>query len=540
MDTTTRRICALLESPDAMRRCAAAIALAELAPKDAAVVKALGGALAAAEPRLAGYLLEALDAIGSPAAVPYVLPMLDAPELDTKLRAAAIVARGGAAVVGEIERRIDKATSAQKLVLIDVLARVHTREALRVILHLLDDPDLEVAKQCCDAVRRHIADVRVKDRGPFHKQVLAAIEPGPAQTHERVAASCLLLLGYLGRPECVPVLLRHATPERVLYLRRHALLGLKHVALAGAAAVSVSRELQRYLGDGDDGFVRLVLETLDHVPESGAAAVPWTKLLASANPTVRAHAARKTAAADNPAANRRLVALLAHEDTVVREIAAGALSAHPGATPLLLEALRAEADPEAAWRLAKILKPHGAAVDPKARKRFIEMAADDLQAGRPRHQALLYFLRNMDPNAADEVLRDAGLAHQQAKRWAPAVECLRRLINTEFFDDEIRYALSVSNLKLSPKDLASEARAEDHAVRGFQGLVHNPGFGLLARLTKDKSLDAAELYYLGFHFSEAIGEDSAFGRELLAHVAKKWPRTDAGRAARNKLKSTRP
>ena len=116
------------------------------------------------------------------------------------------------------------------------------------------------------------------------------------------------------------------------------------------------------------------------------------------------------------------------------------------------------------------------------------------------------------------------------------MECLRRLVGTETCDDEVRYELSVCNLKVSPKDLTPHVRAEDHALRGIQGLLRNKAFKLLDRVKKDKTLDAADLYYLGFHFAEATTEDREFGRELLAHVAKRWPKSEQGKAAKHKAK----
>ena len=114
MDRTTKIICGLLQNPNHMRRCAAAITLAELAPKDATVVRALGEALQDANPMMIPYVLEALEAIGSPVAVPYVLPLLDSGEIEIKLRAAAIVSRAGSAVVPQILERIAQAAPAQR------------------------------------------------------------------------------------------------------------------------------------------------------------------------------------------------------------------------------------------------------------------------------------------------------------------------------------------------------------------------------------------------------------------------------------------
>ena len=168
------------------------------------------------------------------------------------------------------------------------------------------------------------------------------------------------------------------------------------------------------------------------------------------------------------------------------------------------------------------------------------LAARELQAGSPRRDPLLYFLRNADPAAADAALRQVGLKFRQGKKWAQAVECLRQLVNTESFDDETRYELGVCNLKQSAKDLAPQLRLEDYAIRGLQALLRNRAFDLLPRLKKDKALDAADLFYVGFHFSEVLGDEKQFGEQLLQHVVKRWPRSPEAKAARNKLKLARP
>jgi len=54
-------------------------------------------------------------------------------------------------------------------------------------------------------------------------------------------------------------------------------------------------------------------------------------------------------------------------------------------------------------------------------------------------------------------------------------------------------------------------------------------------------LDAADLYYLGFHFAELPGAENAeFSQALLDHIAKRWPASKEGKAAKNKLKLASP
>jgi ribosomal protein L35 len=182
------------------------------------------------------------------------------------------------------------------------------------------------------------------------------------------------------------------------------------------------------------------------------------------------------------------------------------------------------------------LKPHSESADKKTLKKFAALAGRDLASGNPRYEALFYFLRNIDPKVVDRVLRDVGLKFKKAKKWSKAVECLRQLARAESFDRELRYELSVCNLKQSQQDLAPHLRADDHALRGFQPLLTDKSSKLFDRLRKEKVLDGADLYYVGFHFSEGTGDERKFGQKLLEHVAKRWSKTKEGKAARSKLK----
>ncbi len=526
----------MLQSPDGMRRCAAAMVLGELAPKDAAVVRSLGEALKGANQLLRRYILEAFETLGSRAVVPYVLPLLDAEDVETKLRAAGIIARAGGAMVGELRKQFEKANPAQRRVLTDILARIHSREAMQIILDVLFDPDSELVKEACHAVRRHITDATPKDRLALHRQVVKFMKSARVKKHDRALTSCLLLVGYIGAPDARNILLKYSAPRSLGYIRRNALLGFNGLQLTGSAANATGRQMFKYLSESDATIVQLALDIIEKLPLTGALDSQWRKFLKSKHANVRTFGARRLAANDNPPTNRLMMSLLAHPDTQVSEIAAGALARHKKATKLLLTALARERKVETAWRLAKILKPHSESVDRRSRKKFAAMAGRDLVAGNARYDALLYFLLNVDPKAVDAVLRDVGLKFKKAKKWGKAVECLKKLARAESFDRDLRFDLSVCNLKQSSHDLAPHLRAEDNALRGFQTLLADKSFKLLDRLKKERALDASDLFYTGFHFCEGTGEEQKFGRALLEYVAKRWPNTKDGKAAKNKLK----
>jgi HEAT repeat protein len=537
MDKVIQSICGMLQSPDGMRRCAAAMVIAELKPKQDSVVKALGDTLKDANQLLTRYVLEAFEAIGTRAVVPYVLPLLEAPEIETKLRAAAIIANAGGDNVSSLRDQFLKASPQQKRVLVDIVARIHNREAMQLILDVLFDPDFELVKETCQAVRRHIGDAEPKDRAALHRQVAKFMTSARVKKNDRVLTSCLLLIGYVGAPDARRILLKYSTAKNLGYIRRNALIGLKGLPYTGAAVNQIAGQMLKYLGEADyPNVVQNALDIIEKLTLGKSYDAQWRKLLKSKHPSVRAFAARKLASNDNPAGNRLMMTLLAHDDPQVSEIAAGALARHKGATGLLLAALARERKAERAWRLAKILKPHSESVDKKTTKKFATLAARALEAGEPRYETLLYFLRNIDPALADGVYREVGLKYKKARKWSKAVDCLRQIARSEGLDNELRFDLSICNIKQSAKDLAQHLRAEDYALRAFQALLQVKGFKLFDRLKKEKALDAADFHYIGFHFSEGSGEELKFGRKILEHVAKRWPKTKEGKAAKNKLK----
>ena len=531
-------ICGLLENPDNMRRCAAAITLTELAPKDKEVIDALGKALEDANQTLTTYLLEALEAIGSVTAVPYVLPLLDSEDMATRLRAVAVMARGGAKIVPQVRALLKTASPQQKLVLADLLARLHTRDAFATILELVKDPKFSLVREACDAAQRHLTGLTPKEQTLLHGQVIEFMKSETVQARERLLASCLMLLGAIGKTGSQTVLLKYAAPDRSPYIRRHALLALRGLTLTAAAATTVSNKLMPFLDEEDSDIVRLTLDVVGRLTLSTLSVPQARQLLNSKGPAVRAFAAHKLGEKDDAVHNRVLLELLGHHDAQVVDIAARTLADHSGAAPLLADALAKEKEEEKAWQLAKILRPHAAAVKGEKRKALHERASKELRADRACAGPLLYFLQQQDPDAADKLLLDAGMKHWRAKRWQAAVDCLRRLVHSDLLDAECVYALAVCNLKLSAKELSPHSRESDYALRGFRALLRDRSFSLLDRIKKDKTLEAGDDFYVGFHFAESAGEEKTFGKGLLQHVGKTWPRSKDGKAAKSKLKLT--
>ncbi|MCE9614649.1 MAG: hypothetical protein K8T26_10265 [Lentisphaerae bacterium] len=534
-DAAFKKICGLLQSDDPMRRTAAAIVLGELAPDDAAVVRALGEALPGANQLLTTAILDALEAIGHRDALPHLVPLLDAEDVAVKLRASAAITRAGGAALPLIRPLLADAGASKKLVLVDLLARIPTVDALRSLLSLLPDADADLTVEIAEAVHRHARAMTPAQRTPLHKLVVQFMDGAPVRASERLQGAGLRLLGALACPEARTVLLRWAGAADSPRLRLQALRGMQNLAWTSATAKPVAPKMLQFMGDTDPEVAQQALRVLTVLPADVLTTAQWRALLDYAFTPARGLALARLAADTSPAGGRVLLALLQHADEHVRETAAGALARQPQVAGAVLEALLDKADIEQAWRLAKILKPHAATLPSRDQKRLKERAARGLAAKEPTIDALLYLLRQADAPAADAVIREAAFAAVRAKRWGDAVAGLRRVMNSPGFDDECRYALSLCNLKQSPKELAPHLRAEDYALRGFQGLLRSPDFNLAARLVKEPAVEAEDLYFVGFHFSDLTGDERAFGEGLLRHVIKTWPRTPAGKAAKIKL-----
>src|SRR5438093_5776004 len=119
---------------------------------------------------------------------------------------------------------------------------------MQLILDALFDPDFELVKEACQAVRRHIVDATPKERTALHRQVAKFMTGSRAKKNDRALTSCLLLIGYIGAPDARKVLLKYSTPRTLGYIRRNALLGLKGLQFTGAAVNHISRIMFKYLG----------------------------------------------------------------------------------------------------------------------------------------------------------------------------------------------------------------------------------------------------------------------------------------------------
>jgi HEAT repeat protein len=540
MDKQLQTIAALLGSEVPNRRLAAAIVLGELAPSDPDVVRALGSALGSADETLTREIVAALGRTRHKTAFPYLLPMLLNAPPALRDAAAKALAQLKMDIEAELEKVWAKAATQQKLALMDVFARLHSDGATRFLLTGLFDPDFEMVKSICGAIRRHISDASEEERKDLFKQISSFVKSPRVKKDMRATTSCLILFGSLGNPAARPLLLDYIGPKQVAFVRRNALQALAGLSREGAGVDAMIKKVLPLLKEEDrENVVSPAIALLAPLEFPANTVGDLEKLAKSDNAEVRRFAVRKLGYQTGKKIVGSMLDWLSDADQEVRDIAAKALCRIEDAAQPLLEKLGKVSTADDAWNIVKLLKPHAERFAKDAKKKLAARCLDLLEKNDPRVPAYTWLLRNVDAAGFNAQIAEAGEDLRQRKKFAAAVQSLRLLANTEFFNAAVRYQLSFSGLKTSSKDLAPGRRGEDPCLRGFTALLRDPSFKLFDGLAKDKKLlEPEDLFYLGFHFAESpMGHEQQFSKQVFEFLIKTWPKSEQAKAAKNKLKT---
>jgi hypothetical protein len=121
--------------------------------------------------------------------------------------------------------------------------------------------------------------------------------------------------------------------------------------------------------------------------------------------------------------------------------------------------------------------------------------------------------------------------------YTKAIIYLRLLTRDPGCGETIRFEQAACSLKVSPKDLAADARNTDPSLHQFTGLLHRHETEPLKLVEKAKWLEAEDLFFLGFHFAEKTGPEKEFGGQVLRLLLKRSPRSKQAKDAKSKLRS---
>lgn len=552
MDSTLERLTVFVRGRDTRVACAAAVLLAEMAPQDPAVARALAEALPKAEGVLRPFVIEALGRIGTPQAAEALVPLIAAggPPADEALRA---VAHAGAGALKPLIRLLGPAPRELLAKLAEAIARTGEAQGFAALLERLQGAgDFAPARALREGMHNALGALHEKSRDALLRQLLKALETKKFCAAEPALVMALELTGDLRDPDALKILMEHALKPSTPRVRRAALLAVGRLELTPPQRGKLGARLLPFLSEADfDYAVEPAIAALREAELGAEHRSALQKLMGLSRPEVREFAMQKLAAAGGSRTLKDLFALLEDGDPRVREDAAQALAKAPQAAGPLAERLRDTRNGEASRLAARVLTARASEIPPRMAdelaKAYVALAVGkEKQTGAPdeasrleaetRRAALLQVCRATGSTAlAEAALKEARKLRVDGDPQR-ALGLLRNLGGLPGWSDEHRLEQALSGLAPGAHDLTRGMRNHDPHLRVFQQVFGGGRFkpkALARDILRDKALSRKTVYYLGHHFAEGMGEEREFAREVLEGLAA--TRGDEGRQAREKL-----
>ena len=529
------QLLALIEKGTVEQRCAALLVLGALKSENSAVVKTVGVALDHPNPIIKDYALRYFEEVHSKSHVPLLIKFLDDPDRDIQERIIRVLTEAGQTVVPSLLRGVTAASRTWQLNAARVLCTVRGRIALKGLLQMLRAGTDEFNKAVCDLMTPAVREMDAKEQQQLGDEVEAFALSLDVKQQRPAVVSAMRLLAQLGRSQARRWLFKFVGPEHPAVLRSHALVGL----LRGLREQDLHKDeyakLFPLLEESEFSDVtRLAVELLDVHELPGDARSLLARLMQSPHADVQKFALRKMGGFGTPATVRTLVEQLGDPDYRRRDVAANSLRKIPEARAALIKELVTCDDPSKAWSIAELLP----SFEGKWRQDVLESLWKRLQKAieaEDRIQtAFLNVFKQADQDYAYEQLAANSVRLLKAKKYKEAVAFLTPLKDFPAFRPENKFQLALAQLKLHSHTITSHR--QHPAVELFADLYRNSAYPLFEALKKERSLTPEEVFALGFSLVERPGDERSVGKDLLAHIANKFPRNKIGKNAKNKLK----
>jgi HEAT repeat protein len=535
MDKTLQQMIDLAASGSVEQRCAALLVLAALKAQNSEVIRAVSATLDHVNPVLKDYALRYLEEVPTKSCVPLLLRFLDDPDKETQERAIQLLSGVGQPAIDPLLKHATQGSRLWQLNAARIFSAVRGRAAMKGLLQLLATGSDEFNKAVCDLMTPAIRGMDSKEQESLYSEVEAFALKLDAQQQRPALVSALRLLGQLGFPQVRRWLFKFVGPGNHPALRSHALAALLHCLRQQDLRKDEHAKLFASLEEPEfSEITRLVLELLDahDLPEDARPSL--SRLMQSPHGEVQKFALRKMGAFNTPATVRTLVEQLGDSDYRRRDVAASSLRKIPEARGALIKELLTCNDASKAWSIAELLP----SFEGKWRQDTLEFLWKRLQtalAADERIQtAFLHVLKQADANYARDQLAAQGARLVKTKKYKEAVAFLTPLKDFPEIEPENKFHLALAQLKLHSHTLATHRNHP--AVELLADIYRNSAYPLFEALRKEKILNPEDVFSLAFNFAERPGDERSLGRDLLEHIASKFPRNKIGKSAKNKLK----
>ncbi len=535
MDKTLQQLITLVGNGSIEHRCAALLVLAALKVQNSELTKTVSAALDQANPVLKDYALRYLEEVQTRSCAPLLLRFLDDTDKETQERVVRLLSGAGQPAVDALVKQAANRSRLWQLNAARILCAARGKAAVKGLLQLLISGTDEFNKAVCDFMTPAIRGMDPKEQESLYAEVEAFASKLDITQQRPAAVSALRLLGQLGFSQARRWLFKFVGPEHHSSLRSHALVALLHCLRQQDLRKDEHAKLFAVLEEAEfSEATRLALELLDahELPDDSRPRL--SRLLDSPHADVQKFALRKMGDFSSPATVRTLLEQLGDPDYRRRDVAARSLKKIPEARTALIKELVECNDASKAWSIAELLP----SFEGKWRQDVLEALWKRLQASieaEDRIQtAFLNVLKQADGDYTYAKLAAHGARLVKAKKYKETIAFLTPLKEFSEFQAESKFPLALAQLKLHSHTVASHR--QHPAVELFTDLYRNSAFPLFEALKKEKSLVPEELFALGFSLSERPGDERSLGKDILEHIAAKFPRNKVGKSAKNKVK----
>lgn len=533
MDVPVKKLVRLLH-PDqpADLRAAAVRVFSELGVKDADASAELVARLTDDDPAVRVAAIAAAGRLKLTKALPVLLDRIKGGGEEGSLAAEA-AARLGADGVKKLQELLHHVVPGVRKYIAAALSTVGTAGAEAGVSVLLDK-DPQVALVAANAIIGRIPTMPADRKKALVDELLAALSDKKTKLPPTAELPVVKVLASLNDPAAADVLWDRTRP------------GFSHEVRAAALAVAggwlqtpTKGQWQRLFAcasERDFAVVAPALVVLTRLPAADKQLADWLALFQAPDAAARRLALDKVGDRDTPEVAAALMEQLTHHDRGLRDAARAKLAALEHGRKSLVATLLAADTPDDMWQLARLIAPFACTFPAKLQADVTAKAVKFLDADDHRADPLFFLLREADAAGLRDLLFEKAVAARKKKDYDAAHKLLKLLARDPAIGFAVRLELAMVGLKRSGRNVAADARTQDHCLRNFATAVAQDADGTEAEVATAKWLDADDRFYLGFHFAEQVGREREFGVAVLRQVVK-GSKGKAAAAAKNKLKS---
>ncbi|HYF50193.1 MAG TPA: HEAT repeat domain-containing protein, partial [Planctomycetota bacterium] len=423
MDDVLTKLGGFVSSSDSRLACAAAVILAELAPRNPAIVRELIKGLDHPDPVRRQFIIEALGRIGTAESAAALVPLIKAGGQSSELALRAI-AHTASTALKPLLQLIGTVPPALLERIAECVGRTGEAVAFSSLLEHLQGADVEVCRAIRGGLRTAMTTFDDRSKENLRKQLEKGFQDKTLTSQHSSLIALLKISGDLGHIGLQKYLFDRIEPDEPVHVRRAALQAIARLHYTGEQrARQATRLLPLMLESDIANIAETALEAARAANQEqlGSENGPiLRKLLNSPSSRIREFAMQTLATQSSSRTLNELIACLDNPDRAIREEALSALSRAPSAAAPLAERLLEIKTPEGVQEVSRALQPQAAQIPPRLLSQFADTYvshyagqrskdAEVLRTNEERRRALLAIFRAIQSTAlADAALEQAG------------------------------------------------------------------------------------------------------------------------------------